>query len=60
MIQYQIRHANPRSKWPWRIVRVSTANGSKSFTHKLTIKFQSADAAHAYVLKHGSALDRCS
>lgn len=59
MTTYQVRLANPNSKWPYRIIRTVTPSNGKSVSHKLSIKFESSEKAHTYLLKYGSALDRC-
>ena len=46
-ITYAVRRTNPKSVWPYRIVRIVTEAGHVTRTHKLVVKFRTAEAAKA-------------
>jgi hypothetical protein len=53
MTEHKVLRTNPKSKWPFRIVRVRDGR-----THKLAIKFETAEAARAYLDKHAAVIER--
>lgn len=53
-MKHSVKKTNPKSRWPYRILRVR-ANGS---THKLLVKFETAEKAQAYLVKHAHIIER--
>jgi hypothetical protein len=51
MTTYAVRRTNPRSKWPWRVVRTRAGGGS----HKLLRKFLTREQAQAWLDKWTAA-----
>jgi len=54
MSKHAVKKTNPKSVWPYRIVRISDSGR----THKLLIKFKTAEAAQAYIEKNAAIIDR--
>lgn len=48
MVTYRVRRTNPRSRWPFRVVRVRVERRRES-THKLSRKFETRELAEAWL-----------
>lgn len=57
-MKHIVRRTNPRSKWPYRIVRTRELAPGRTITHKLHVKFETAEAAQAYIERHADQLSR--
>lgn len=57
-MKHSVRLTNPRSKWPYRIVRTLETAPGRTITHKLHVKFETAAAAQAYIERHANQLSR--
>jgi hypothetical protein len=51
-IEYAVRRTNPKSVWPYRIVRMVSYNRGPGRTHKLSAKFRTKAEAEAHRAKY--------
>lgn len=60
-VKHIVRRTNPKSRWPFRIVRVRQqvqASGViRETTHKVAVKFETVEQAHVFIAKNAERIE---